>query len=126
RFGPVLYYTLLSVVLFTVVKNGLLIIMYELYMESPFNYYIWTPSMLQFWTLVFIVVGLFLGRHVIGTAGQYLVQSKVYWPTYAVLVVCTLLLVIVNYPTIQVLAQLNANYGEQLYMIVLIAALVLM
>lgn len=126
RFGPVLYYTLLSVVLFTVVKNGLLMIIYELYMESPLNYYIWTPNMLQFVTLILIVVSLFLARHVIATAGQYLVKSKVYVPTYGILAVCTGMLLIVNYPKLQVLADLNAKYGEQLYMVVLLAALMLM
>lgn len=125
RFSQVLYFTLLSIVLFTVVKNGLFIILYELYMESPFNYYVWTPNMLQFWTLALIVVGLFLGRQAIATAGRYLMQSRVYWPTYIVSVVCTVLLVIVNYPTLRVLAQLNAKYGEQLYTLVLFTALIL-
>ena len=52
----IIYYSCMSMVLFTVMKNGLLAIVYALYMDSPFNYYIWTKSVLNFCTLVIILV----------------------------------------------------------------------
>lgn len=126
RLGQIIYFTLLNIVLFTMVKNGLFTIVYALYMESSLKYYVWTPGMLHFGTITFMVLGLFISRNRIKATGSYLLQSKVYWPTFIVLIACTVMLLIVNYPKITILAQLNATYGEQLYMIVLLIALILM
>ena len=126
QFHEIVYCSLISIVLFTVVKNGLLIITYKLYMESPFNYYIWTNSALHMFILLLLLVGMFLARNVIKLAGTYLLQSKVYVPSYVILVICTVLLLIVNFPKVGLLAKLNESYGEQLYMIVLLIGLVLL
>lgn len=126
HFQKIVYFSLISIVLFTIVKNGLFIIIFNLYMESPFNYYIWTNSVLHICMLFVLLVGMFLARNVIKMAGTYLLQSKVYIPSYVFLVICTLLLLIVNFPSNSLLAKLNASYGEQLYMIVLLIALVLL
>lgn len=126
RFLEVVYFTLISIVLFTVVKNVLFTIVYGLYMESPFNYYIWTDSVLNISALLLILSVIFLARNVIKLAGTYLLQSKLYIPSYVFLIICTLLLLIVNYPTIGMLAKLNESYGKQLYMVVLLIALVLL
>ncbi|OCS84458.1 hypothetical protein [Caryophanon latum] len=119
----VMYFALLSIVLMTVVKNGLFQIVHYAYIESPFSYYISTPSLLLLCTLLFIVIMLFILRHSLAVAGRYLTESRLYVPTYMMLIMCNVLLAIVNYPTIQLLAKLNAQYGEQLYTFVLLIAL---
>lgn len=126
RFLEIVYFTLLSIVLFTVLKNGFFTIVFKLYMESPFNYYIWTTSVLHFCMLLLFLAVIFFARNVIKLAGTYLLQSKLYVPSYIFLIICTLLLLIVNYPTIDLLAKLNESYGVQLYMVVLLIALVLL
>lgn len=122
----VMYFALLSIVLMTVVKNGLFQIVHYAYIESPFSYYVSTPSLLLLCTLLFIVIMLFILRHSLAVAGRYLTESRLYVPTYMMLIMCNVLLAIVNYPTIQLLAKLNVQYGEQLYTFVLLIALLFM
>lgn len=122
----IIYFVLMSLVLLTVVKDGLMKIVYALYMESPFNYYVWTNSMLYFYVILALVILLFLARNFITLAGDYLVRSKIYVWSYVVLIVCTLFLLIINYPKLSWLQQLNVLYGAQLYMLMLVIALVLL
>lgn len=122
----IIYFAMLSIVLFTVIKNGLVLIVYELYLDSPFPYYIWTMNVIHLCTLLFILAVFFLTRNYIKAAGAYLVQSKLYVPSYFLMAICTGLLLIVNTPTIGSLAKINAQYGEQLYTIILMISLIIM
>ncbi|MEE1132025.1 MAG: hypothetical protein UHX00_10450 [Caryophanon sp.] len=122
----IMYFALLSIVLMTVVKNGLFQIVHYAYIESPFSYYVSTPSLLLLCTLLFIAIMLFILRHSLAVASRYLIESRLHVPSYIILIMCNVLLTIVNYPTIQLLAKLNALYGEQLYTFVLLIALLFM
>lgn len=126
RFKYIIFYSCMSIVLFTVLKNGLFSIAYELYMDSPFNYYIWTKSVINFCTLLIILVAIIFARNFIKAAGNYLIHSKLFIPSFIFVAICTVLLLIVNYPTLGFLAKINQYYGQQLYMVVLIIATLLM
>lgn len=125
-FKYIIFYSCMSIVLFTVLKNGLFTIIYELYMDSPFNYYVWTKSAINFCALLIILVAFVLARNFIKAAGHYLIHSKLFVPSFVFVTVCTVLLLIVNYPTIGFLATINQYYGQQMYMIVLLIATLLM
>lgn len=122
----VIYFALLSIVLFTVVKNGLLTALYWAYLESPFPYYVWTPSVISLFTQVVILVVLFTLRNYIQAAGTYIVHSRFFYVTYGLVVICTGMLAIVNYPTLTFLQKANQLYGEQLYTLTLLVVTVLL
>lgn len=122
----VIYFALCSMVLFTVIKNGLFSLVRGLYIESPFNYYSWTDSALHFWTLVVLVLAMYIARKKIEQIGRYMVASRWYIPSFILAIVCTLLLLVINYPTISLLAQINALYSKQIYSIILLLSVLLM
>ena len=124
--GQIVYFALLSIVLFTVVKNSLFTIFYWAYMESSFNYYIWTPSAISLVTLLVVLGLLFVLKNYIKVAGTYILHSRFFYVTYGLVVICTLLLTVVNYPTLTFLAKTNQLYGEQLYTIILLVVVVLL
>lgn len=122
----IICFALLSIVFFTVIKNGLFALFYELYVDSPFPYYGWTMNVIHLCTMLLILTVLFFIRNFIRAAGDYLIHSKLYIPSFIVATICTGLLFIVNTPTNHWLAKLNIQYGEQLYTIVLIVSLIIM
>ena len=116
-----IYFSLLSIVMYTVIKNGLYALVYQVYLDSPFNYYVWTPSILQFATLLFIWVMMYLAKGKIQLVGNYLRESKLFISTFILIMICTTLLFIVNYPSSTVLADINMRYGEHtLYFVCLL------
>lgn len=126
KLWPIIYFSLCSVIIFTVIKNGAFSLSRHLYLESPFSYYYWTDSAIHFWTLAVILTGMYMSRRKIEMIGRFMVASRWYIPTFILAVVCTLLMIVVNYPTVPVLAEIHALYGEQIYMIVLLLSVLLM
>ena len=122
----IIYFAMLSVVLFTVIKNGLFTLTYYMYLDSPFPYYIWTPSVLQVVVLSAILLVMYIARKKIQLTGQYLRSSKLFFPTFIIVAVCTVFLLIINFPTVRVLANLHEIYGEQLYTGITVVSIALM
>lgn len=120
----IIYFALMSIVLFTVIKNGLYALSLNLYIESPFNLYVWTQNAIHFYTILIIVIGFYFLRYVIKSVGIFLITSRVYIPSFILIVICSLLLLIVNYPATAILAEMNRQYGEQMYLIILLLAIV--
>ncbi|WP_107840456.1 sensor histidine kinase [Metasolibacillus meyeri] len=121
-----IYFALISIVLYTGVRNGLFTISLDLYMDSPFNYYIWTNLAIGFYVALGMLIVLFLMRNWIASAGDYLIHSKLYIPSFIFLIISLILLLIINYPTIQVLAEINVRYGRQLYVVILLMMIILL
>lgn len=122
----VIYFALLSTVLFTVIKNGLLTLTYYMYLDSPFPYYSWTPSVLQVVTLLGILIAMYIARNKIQQTGHYLRSSKLFIPTFIIVALCTVFLLIINFPTVRVLSNLHELYGEQLYISMTAISIILM
>lgn len=122
----ILYFAMLSIVLYTVVKNGLFTLVYTVYLDSPFPYYSWTLSVLQVGTLLVILLLMYGARKKIYLTGQYLRTSKLFIPTFIIVTICTVFLLIINFPTVRVLANLHELYGEALYIGITIISVVLM
>lgn len=120
------YYVLFSMAIFTVLKLVLLQLAVELFMVLPFNLYIWTDSMLHFVVTVVMLATIILLRKKIEQFSLHIVRSKVYIPTYVLLVLSTVLLFILNYPTFTVLSYLHMKYSQESYIAVLILFLLLM
>ena len=122
----VVYYALLSIVVFTGVQNSVYLLFYTLYMESPLNYYVWSPSVIGFVTVVFILSMLFVLKKYIRAAGNHIIHSKLYYLTYGIVVICTVCIMIVNYPTTTFFAKANEMYGDQLYAVILLVVMLLL
>ena len=122
----IVYFALLSTVLFTVIKNGLLTLSYYMYLDSPFPYYSWTPSVLQVGVILVILVMMYIARNKVQLTGHYLRNSKLFFPTFVIVAVCTVFLLIINFPTVRVLSNLHELYGEQLYIGITITSITLM
>lgn len=122
----IIYIALLSIILFTVIKNSLFSIFYWMYMESAFNYYSWTPQGINCFTLIVILGLLYLLRNDIKAAGVYILQRRFFYITYGIVIVCTLLLIVVNYPTLTILATTNERYGTYMYMMIFLVVIVLL
>lgn len=120
----IIYIALLSIILFTVIKNSFFSIFYWLYMESSFNYYSWTPSAINCFTLFIILGLLYLLKNDIKAAGSYILQRRFFYITYGIVIICTLLLIVVNYPTLTILATTNQRYGEYMYMLIFLAVII--
>ena len=121
-----LYYVLFSMVIFTVLKTVLLQLAFQLFMISPFNLYSWTGSMISFAVTLTIFVTIIFLRKKIEQFSSYIIRSKVYIPTYLLLIMSTLFLLILNYPTTNLLSYYHMKYSQESYVAVLILFLLLM
>ena len=121
-----LYYVLFSMVTFTVLKNVLLQLAFQLFMISPFNLYSWTGSIISFAVTLTIFVTIIFSRKKIEQFSSYIVRSKVYIPTYLLLIMSTLFLLILNFPSTSFLSYYHTKYNQESYIAVLIIFLLLM
>lgn len=126
NFLQIIYFAMLSTVLFTVVKNELFTLAYKVYLDSPFPYYSWTPSVISAGTLLMILLLMYSARKKIQLTGHYLRNSRLFIPTFIIVTICTIFLLIANFPTVRVLSNLHELYGEQLYIGITIISMVLM
>ena len=121
-----IYFVLISIIIYSVVKNILYILMINLLLISPINYYIWTPSLIHFISVTTLLIIIFLLRNKLRVVAETLPTSRLYLPTYILVVICTFLLVIINFPTVSILAQLNLLYREQLYIAILLMVITIL
>lgn len=126
KFLHSIYFILFSIVVFTVLKILLVQLAIQLHMESPFNLYSWTESAIHFTIVSLILLCMILFRKKIQLFGQFIVHSKLFLPTFFLLVISSVLLVVINYPTISFLASFNVNYGNQISIAILLLFLLLM
>src|SRR5699024_11881078 len=99
---------------------------FNLYMMSPFNLYLWTPSVLHLVSNMIILLSLIIWRRHIKKLAQYIVQSSLYYVFYGLLLVSLFALIIVSSPSIQPLHELHIQYGEISYVISIVLFVVLL
>ncbi len=121
-----LYYVLFSMVTFTVLKTVLLQLAFQLFMISPFNLYSWTGSVISFTVTLTIFVTIIILRKKIEQFSSYIVRSKVYIPTYLLLIMSILFLLILSFPSTSFLSYYHTKYNKESYVAVLIIFLLLM
>lgn len=120
-FGKNLYFSLVSMVCITLVKMVLMELGMWLFMLTPFNLYIWTSSVIHLIVSLVIIISIILLKKPIGNFAQFIVESPLYYFSYALLVVGLLLELILTSPSTHLLASLYEQYGNISY----IAAFVL-
>ena len=106
---------LFSIVLYTFMKNGVYMLLYELFMQTDFPYFYWVPIALMHGTLLLLLVVIVLAQSFLRAAGRYMVTSKFYPISYIIVLGAIVSLLIVNFPTITLLATWNTLYGSSLY-----------
>lgn len=125
KFWHSIYFALFSIVVFTVLKNLLALVVVQLYMESPFNLYTWTGNVIHLAVVSLILLCIILFRKKIQLFGQFIIQSKLFLPTYFLLAISIGLLVVINYPSLPFLASFNGSYGNQIAISILLLFLLL-
>src|SRR5699024_6403136 len=80
-----LYFALLSIVGITYAKTVLLVIGTELFMLSPLNLYVWTGSLIHLIVSFLILIIVILSHQPLQRFAQFIVDSCLYYVSYAVL-----------------------------------------
>lgn len=107
-----LYFALVSIVGITYAKTLLLIISTELFMLSPLNLYVWTGSMIHLIVSFLILIIVISSHKPLQRFAQFIVDSRLYYVSYAVLMMGLFAGLIINYPTSSILATWNQQYGQ--------------
>lgn len=115
-----LYFTLISIVGLTYTKTVLFVIGTEVFMLSPFNLYMWTGSLIHLIVASLLLISVLIWRKSLEKFALYIVDSKLYYFSYIILIVSLLLGFIINSPTTKFLVTINQQLGETAYFAVLI------
>ena len=107
-----LYFALVSIVGITYAKTVLLVIGTELFMLSPLNLYVWTGSLIHLIVSFLILIIVILSHQPLQRFAQFIVDSRLYYVSYAVLMMGLFAGLIINYPTSSVLAVWHQQYGQ--------------
>jgi|SRR5690625_3068337 len=107
-----LYFALVSIVGITYAKTVLLIISTELFMLSPLNLYVWTGSLIHLIVSFLILIIVILSHQPLQRFAQFIVDSRLYYVSYVVLMMGLFAGLIINYPTSSVLAVWHQQYGQ--------------
>lgn len=121
-----LYFTLASMVSITLVKIVLMELGMALFMWSPLNLYIWTTSVIHLIVSTVIISSIVLLRKPIQQFAQYIVQSRLYYISFAVFVVGLIVILILTMPSSLLLATLYQQYGQVGYTIAFILFFILL
>lgn len=115
-----LYFALVSMVLITLAKIVLIEMGMKLFMLSPFNLYLWTGSVIHLISALLIFISIMLWRKQIQKLAQFIVESSLYYISYALLVVGLIVELILTMPSTALLASLHKEYGETTYIVAFI------
>ncbi|WP_264879270.1 GHKL domain-containing protein, partial [Sporosarcina sp. NCCP-2378] len=93
----------------------------KLYMESPWNLYIWTPSLLHLLVSVLILIAAVVGRRQIALFGRYAVMGRFYAVSYVLLTASFVALMLLSSPA----SLMSAAWYQQAAYVSYVAAFVL-
>ena len=126
RWKHYILFSTLSITVFSVFKSGVFSVVYAIYLSSSVNVYMWTFSVLQMFSTLFVTLVIFLARSFISDIGRYIVMSRWYIPTYIIAIFSTTLLLIINYPTLPWISKLNVMYSYWLGHILVLSVFALL
>ena len=121
-----LYFALVSMVIITLVKMLFLEVGMKLFMLTPFDFYLWTASIIHLIVSLITFIGIVLARKRIQSIAQYIVGSPLYYVTYILLIIGFIIGLILTSPSTDFLAKLNQQYGELSFISAIILFLVLL
>ncbi|MEH6935073.1 GHKL domain-containing protein [Bacillus sp. JJ783] len=121
-----LYFALVSMVIITLVKMLFLEVGMKLFMLTPFDFYLWTASIIHLIVSLITFIGIVLARKRIQSIAQYIVGSPLYYVTYILLIIGFIIELILTSPSTDFLAKLNQQYGELSFISAIILFLVLL
>lgn len=121
-----LYFTLASMVSVTLVKIVLMELGMAIFMWSPLNLYVWTGSVIHFIVAIVILSSIVLLRKPIQRFAQYIVESHIYYISFAFLAVGLIVILILTMPASLFLASLYQQYAQVGYLIAFILFLILL
>lgn len=121
-----LYGAFASIVIITVILNLGSELLYQLYLYLPFAVYLWTPQLLNFLFIILFIFFLWYSRYQISTISNVVRHSRFFVMTNVLLMLCTFLLLIVNYPAGKWLRKWHQQYAEKLYLVIITCTLVLL
>lgn len=116
-----LYFALVSMVSITFGKMVLMELGFQLFMWLPFNLYLWTSSVIHFIISISMFIAIILWGRRIQRLAQYIVESRLYYFSYVLLMIGLILLLVLTTPATNLLATVYEQYVE----IGLIAAFIL-
>lgn len=126
-----LYFAFVSLISITFTKIFFVELVFQLFMLSPFNLYLWTTGVIHLLVTIVIVIGIFLWRKQIQYFAEYIEESKLYYISYGLLFIGFILSLILTAPSTRFLAVVNERYGEIsviaafiLFMILLLIAII--
>ncbi|QWG51061.1 GHKL domain-containing protein [Bacillus mycoides] len=126
KFMRNLYFALVSMVIITLVKILFLEVGMKLFMLTPFDFYLWTASIIHLSVSLIIFIGIVLARKRIQRIAQYIVGSPLYYITYILLIVGFIIELILTRPSTDFLAKLNQQYGELSYISAIVLFFILL
>src|SRR5699024_215806 len=112
-----IFFTLASMVSITLVKMVLLEVATALFMWSPLNLYVWTGSVLHFIVAVMMLTTIIFIRKPVERFASYVVQSRLYYLSFAVLLLGLVVILVLTMPSSFVLATLYEQYGQVGYQV---------
>jgi len=121
-----LYFTLASMVSVTLWKMVLMELGMLLFMWSPFNLYRWTTSVMHLIVAVVIVISIGMLRKPIQRFAQYMVESRLYYISFFLLVVGLVVILILTMPSVTFLSTLHQQYSQVGYVIAFILFFILL
>lgn len=110
-----LYFALVSMVSITLAKMVLMELGLKLFMLTPFNLYLWTSSVIHLIVSIIIIISIVLWQKPIQKLAQFIVDSPLYYISYALLVAGLLLEMILTLPATSLLAKWHRQYGQVSY-----------
>ncbi|EJV84556.1 GHKL domain-containing protein [Bacillus cereus] len=126
KFMRNLYFALVSMVIITLVKILFLEVGMKLFMLTPFDFYLWTASIIHLSVSLIIFIGIVLAHKRIQRIAQYIVGSPLYYITYILLIVGFIIELILTRPSTDFLAKLNQQYGELSYISAIVLFFILL
>lgn len=109
------YFSLVSMVLITLIRLVLMELGMKLFMLSPFNLYLWTGSVIHLIVSTILFVSILLWRAPIQKFAQFIVESPLYYISYVFLILGLIIALILTMPSSDLLSNLNQQYGQLSY-----------
>lgn len=120
------YFALMSAFSITFTKVFMLEFLFQLFMVSPFNLYVWTTSLFHLLITILIGICIVFWRKKIGSFAAYIESSRLYPITYSLLFIGFVISLILTTPSTQILALANERFGGMSMTIAFILFLILL
>lgn len=109
------YFTMANIVTISLLKIVLIELGSVVYLSLPLNLYVWTPNLIHMIVSIIIFATVLFLRKQIGRFAQYILTSRLYYISYLVLTISTIIIFLLTMPRSQFLFHIYTTYGEMMY-----------